>query len=110
MRRLKSSYWDIVSYFGLNSIQDLSPGLRSEAINSLDMENLKTFNSTLDELLENKVTKGWLKALESDEQTYRRYRRFLSITCYTRDFPSTQDVIRNFSEILMFSASHYLHD
>ncbi|WAK72409.1 MAG: RNA-dependent RNA polymerase [Bremia lactucae associated mitovirus 1] len=110
MRRLKSSYWDIVSYFGLNSIQDLSPSLRASAIDSLDMENLKTFNSTLDELLENKITRGWLKALESDEATYRRYRRFLSLTCYTRDFPSTQDVIRNFSEILMFSASHYLHD
>jgi hypothetical protein len=46
--------------------------------------------------------------LENDELTYRKYRRFLTIDCYY--FPSTDDLLDNFADLLSESASHYLWD
>jgi hypothetical protein len=105
LRKLKSCYWDLVSCFGLNLAQDLSPDLLDSAISSLDAKNRDIYNSLLKEVINSRLTRGWFKSLESDENMYRRIRRYFSLSpLYV--FPSCQDHLENYSDLLANSASH----
>nr|UTQ48829.1 RNA-dependent RNA polymerase [Monilinia fructicola mitovirus 12] len=103
--KLRTSYWDIISCFGLNLIQDLSPRLLASAVDSLSDQDRIIYKTSYDDLIDGLVNQGWFKALEKDEAMYRRYRRFYSFNAISH-FPSSQDMIGNFSERLQLSANH----
>lgn len=106
MERVKSTYWDIVSCFGLNLGQDLSPSLMASAINSLDPKQSAHLQSVVKQIVDGRLTRGWFQGLEETEKTYRKYRRYFSF-CTIRDFPSTQHVLSSLSDLLHQSASKF---
>lgn len=109
VQRIRSSYWDLIGWFGLNLLQDLSPSINAQAISSLEQQERSNFESVLSDLLISKVSHGWFKSIEKDEETYRKYRRFYSFSDVSL-FPSSESMISAFSEKLASSASHYLHN
>lgn len=56
--------------------------------------------------VERLVTQGWFLGLEQDEKMYRKIRRYLSFDSYFAKFPSTQDILGNYVEMLSLSSSH----
>lgn len=106
---LKSTYYDLVGWFGLNIIMDLSSDLKDQGIDSLNDNERKLFDSFIKETVEQHVTQGWFKGLESDVKMYNKIRRYLSFESYFSTFPSTQDLLSNYSDMLSLSANHF-HD
>nr|QHJ68502.1 RNA-dependent RNA polymerase [Botrytis cinerea mitovirus 6] len=104
VRELRTCYWDIVSCFGLNLLMDLSPRIKSSAIDSLIQQEQDQFTLSFKDIVDGLVNQGWFKAIEKDEAMYRRYRRFYSFNDISH-FPSSQDLIGNFSQSLMMTAS-----
>jgi hypothetical protein len=105
LRKLKSCYWDLVGCFGLNLTLDLSPEILDQAVSSLNVKNRDIYNSLKKEVIDSRLTKGWFKGLESDVKMYNRIRRFISqLPIYV--FPSCQDHLENYSDLLASSASH----
>lgn len=56
MERVKSTYWDIVSCFGLNLGQDLSPSLMASAIDSLGPKQAAHLQSVYKQIVDGRLT------------------------------------------------------
>nr|UPW42242.1 MAG: putative RNA dependent RNA polymerase [Xinjiang mito-like virus 75] len=99
INKIKSSYWDLVSCFGLNLGLDLSPSFTAAAIDSLDPKKLSEIQDLIKDIVDQKLTQGWFLGLEETVNTYNRYRRFYSFSSIA-EFPSTESVLSAMSEIL----------
>jgi len=77
----------------LNLTKDLSPSINTLAIDSLNSEELRIFDSSLRAVLKSLTFRGWFKAFEEDIKTYNQLRRKLSLDYYSSCFPSTDHLL-----------------
>jgi hypothetical protein len=110
VQRIQSTYWDLVSMFGLNLVNDLSPSLTALGVDSLlqGTEDLE-YKKSIDSLLLSQVTRGWFRGIESDLMNYSKYQRYY-LKLGIQSLPSTDALLTVLSVALGKSASHYLYD
>jgi len=76
---------------------DLSPSITTQAIDSLSGEDLNTLNNIIRRYLTYEVARGSFKAFEGDVNMYNKIRRSLSLDFYISKFPSTENLLDQYS-------------